>query len=389
MNETRLQPRPAILETLKVFLTYRALLFAATFLMLSMMPDRVNIVEKNISAFPEYPFIDGFFRWDSGWYDRIVREGYQSVGAQNTTAFFPLYPLLVWLFGHAIGNQYIAGILVSNVAAVLGLVFVYRLTQEVSWGTNQSGVAKRATILILVYPASFFLSVYYSEGLYLGLTAWSLWAYHRGALWQCGWAGFLSTLTRPTGVMLFGALALAEAWRWTFERKKPGAATLWLLAIPLGLVPFMVWLWWETGDMWAFSRAQAGWGRQTTFPLFTLWNEFRSINWGFPKSLDYGVDAMKLLDLGSAVVLLVSGLLMLRTRLPKEFGLYVVLSVLMALSTGRVLSMLRFGSVLFPVFIYWSQKLEGHAGRERLVVYMSSMLLLFLQLRFMTWHWAG
>ena len=374
-----------LLTPLGLLLVYRSTLYFLTLMAMSMMPNRARVVERNINAFPQNWFIDIFFRWDSGWYDRVVTQGYQISGHQNSTAFFPLYPYLVWAGEQISFNRYIWGLVISNISLLIGLCATYYLAKEIYSKT----VAIRAVTLILVFPSSFFMSCYYSEGLYFFTTAVCVLAYYKRIFWLCGLFGFLAVLTRPTGITLFVALAGTEFILAVRHKKWPSLKTLWLILIPLALPCFMALLYYKTGDMWAFSKAQAGWGRSQTFPLITLYNEFMSINWYFPKSTDYGVDAMKTIDLISALGLIAGAIFMGIRRAPLAWTLYVALNVFMALSTGRVLSINRFAIVLFPIFIFLAERLQGKPRLENWLVYFWSMLLLFMQVRFATWYWAG
>ena len=45
-------------------------------------------------------------------------------------AFFPLYPALIHALGTLVGNDLIAGLLISNVAFFFGLLFFYKLVEH-------------------------------------------------------------------------------------------------------------------------------------------------------------------------------------------------------------------------------------------------------------------
>ena len=58
-------------------------------------------------AFPNHAFLDGWFRWDAGWYCSIVEHGYTNfVGTQTgprDTLFWPLYPVAVRIVKLVVG----------------------------------------------------------------------------------------------------------------------------------------------------------------------------------------------------------------------------------------------------------------------------------------------
>src|SRR5919201_245966 len=69
--------------------------------------------------------------WDGRWYDQVARNGYLLVpGHQSDPAFFPFYPMLLRL-GSLLGLSYKdAGIALSNLVLLAGLLALYRLGRE-------------------------------------------------------------------------------------------------------------------------------------------------------------------------------------------------------------------------------------------------------------------
>jgi hypothetical protein len=85
----------------------------------------------------------------------------------------------------------------------------------------------RAIRVTVAYPLAFFLVAPYTEGLFLGFAALSLYAARRGIWrWAALWA-FLAGLTRPTGIVLLPALG------WELGRQRGWWTTIatWLRAL--------------------------------------------------------------------------------------------------------------------------------------------------------------
>ena len=136
-------------------------------------------------------------RFDAQWYLRIAADGYRVDDA--SAAFFPLYPLLTRLVGAALGDAWLLGAyLVSNVALVVALTVLYRLT-----ALELSEAAARRTVLYLaVFPTALFLYAPYTESLFLALVVGALYAARRSAWALAGVLGALAALTRSTGLLL-------------------------------------------------------------------------------------------------------------------------------------------------------------------------------------------
>lgn len=77
-------------------------------------------------AYPNNLFLDGWARWDSGWYKSIAEIGYSNLPmnewGQSNTVFFPLYPLLMRMMRAIIPDTYICGVIISNVSFLLTLI---------------------------------------------------------------------------------------------------------------------------------------------------------------------------------------------------------------------------------------------------------------------------
>src|SRR6266487_275545 len=69
--------------------------------------------------------------WDGRWYDQVARNGYLLVpGHQSDPAFFPFYPMLLRIV-HVFGLSYEdAGIALSNLVLLGGLLAFYRPGRE-------------------------------------------------------------------------------------------------------------------------------------------------------------------------------------------------------------------------------------------------------------------
>src|SRR3712207_4666678 len=74
-------------------------------------------------------FLGHWALWDGAWYAEIATEGYGE-RAPASTAFFPLYPVLVKL-GTAIGGgPALWGVLISLLSTLFALFFVYRIAEK-------------------------------------------------------------------------------------------------------------------------------------------------------------------------------------------------------------------------------------------------------------------
>ena len=129
-------------------------------------------------ADPNSPFLSLWAKWDSQWYIQIAREGYWFQPLrQSNVAFFPLYPMLTRLAAPLFGNNLVlSGIILSNLAFLLGLIVLYRLahlllSEQTSLDESSLQAASRRTVFYTAFfPTAFFFSAVYTESLFLLLS---------------------------------------------------------------------------------------------------------------------------------------------------------------------------------------------------------------------------
>lgn len=231
------------------------------------------------------PWVDGWFRFDSGWYWSIVSDGYgYRPGEQSSIAFFPVFPLLAravaWLVpgvdtpsqvqvvGHVLG-------LGTGLAAVL-------LLGRWLWQRLPRRSAVLGVVVVLAYPYTLFLhGPMYADGTFLVLAILAFGLLERRWYLAAGLVGALAVASRPFGVAVAVGLVvrafelLAEdaardtgadvtrvGWRSVLDawrRLRPRHAGV--LVAGLGLVGWMVYLGVAFGDPLAFVKVESapGW----------------------------------------------------------------------------------------------------------------------------------
>ncbi|MCX7957606.1 MAG: glycosyltransferase family 39 protein [Deltaproteobacteria bacterium] len=375
--------KKAFLKILVIFLIWRGALFVFDFIGMSFTSERTNNPNKDYQAYPqkERYFLDGWFRWDSGWYKRIAERGYYIEGHQSDVAFFPLFPYLSRYLGYITGSHFLAGFLISNFSTLFAIFFMYLIALSM---TDEER-AKRSIILLLLFPASFFLSAYYTEGLFLLTITGSTYFFLRKNYFLAGLFGMAAMLTRSTGIILFITFSIYILYEILGKREKFSFKMLFLLLIPSGLLLFMIMLKVQVGDPLAFSKFQAGWGRHFVFPLFTPFIELYRVNWSFPRD---DVNMQKFIEAVTSLLFLLIAVVMIVKKYHPVLWMIVLFGILMPLSTGKVMSMIRFSAVLFPAFYYISDICEDR-NTERFIIFLFVFFLALFNLRFLNWYWAG
>ncbi len=348
--------------------------------------------------------------WDGAWYSQIATEGY-AAHAPASTAFFPLYPLLVRSFAEVFGGPLSLGA-VSLWATLLSLAFlppalffVYRIAED---GFGEE-VARTTTLALAFFPTAFFLNAAYTESLFLALSAGSLWAcrVRKDLLLACVLAGFAAA-TRNVGVFLLAPLAY-EWLRWAREdgwgraRLAEGAS---LALVPTGLLGYMAYLWMRFGDPLIFYSAQELWDRRPVDPLSLTVDVFGEAYASLGTALGPGTpansalagiigrlhdpnDAYSLLFLLVTVALFVVGLRVL----PLSLSLYTLLLFISAVSFGKpatpLMGFSRYVLVAFPLFITLAVLLEGRPRAKGVYLSISAAASLVFCAFFVSWRFVA
>lgn len=201
---------------------------------------------------PDNLMWDVFHAWDSVHYRAIASSGYEFVddGKQHNLAFFPLFPLCIWVLMRLGLPFEAAGVLINNVAFFAALYCLYFLVKE-HCGSN---AAQWTIVVTALCPMSLFTGVIYTEGLYLFLSTAALRAFDQK---QYGWTalwGAMATATRPTGMALIPALAIAS-----WKQRRPPIAYIAAISTAIGILLFSVYCAIYFGHPLAFIHAQRGW----------------------------------------------------------------------------------------------------------------------------------
>jgi len=256
-------------------------------------PDRAQDWTTHETASKDYqsgrpfllePFMNDQVAWDSEYYLAIAIGGYNDPRAPHLTpqglstnvqdhtvtqsgssfsqsislsyAFFPFYPLMMRFFAiplslfgmNEIATATLAGVIVSALGALLGLLALFDLTRD---SLGEDG-ALRAAFYLLIFPTSFFFIQVYTEGLFVGLAFACLAMLKRKNWLAAAILGVCATLTRAVGVtlvipMLISWIRLGEwvdidlEWRQIFHEGVPLRPLYRALLAISPAIAFLIW----------------------------------------------------------------------------------------------------------------------------------------------------
>jgi hypothetical protein len=326
-------------------------------------------------------------RWDGLWYQLIAEHGYRT--AEGSTAFYPLYPLLMKVVSiPLLGETAVAGLLVSTVAFAVAVRLLYELvgfemaqmqqstvvqrggrrpttasrsgrgTTEGSASVDSRQVAVITILLLALYPSAFFLFAPYTESLFLALTVGTFLFARQGRWWVAGVLGFFAALTRAQGALLLLVIGYEYArqtgtfaWIMGNGGKRPTLSALAVVLPALGALT-----WFAALRLW-FGETQSGfalldrWGYRVVAPWTALADSFIFVFGSGKQVLELAPELLNLVTM-----LAFTGLAIVATRrLPLSYALYLWPSLLLLLTRemdhSPLMSVSRYALVVFPCLI--------------------------------------
>lgn len=340
-----------------LFLITRLALLIAGLAGASCLPPGKALTGDNLRLEHNVPLpLDIWARWDSEWYLLIADRGYDATDAFNhlpvgylpedTSGFFPLYPLLIRALTPLIGSVG-AGVVISNLSLLASLWLLVAVAREL-WGQvfgTKAGVA--ACIALLFFPTTLFHSAVYAESLFLALSLATYLFAKRGRFdWAALLAG-LATLTRPFGALL-AILLVLEWWRQR-QRSRWGWAATGSILVSLGL--YLLFCYGLFGDALAFIHRQGRWRGAMSIPgtaFVRWWQEGPTLHGAHGSIIELII-----------ALLFISALPIAFRRLRPALAWYLAACVALPLCS-TLWSFGRIASTFFPIYLLvgmaWAEK---------------------------------
>lgn len=306
--------------------------------------------------------LDVLTSWDGIWYMRIVRFGYPGYVPDSITyddtqarvAFFPAFPYAVrWLDRILPGGDTFAALFLNIVLGALFILLVGILTRQ--WfGID---FAQRAMVLVAIFPGSFVLSFAYSEALLLVLAASCLVFLHRQNWLAAGLTAVIATASRPNGVAI--AVACAVAALVAVRSTRSVRPLLAPVLAPIGFIAFQFLIDAHTGERRVWFRVQTeAWDEGASFGFTAIRRTLEA----FTQPLTSPTDLITAASFVATIFLLY--LAWRHHRLPLPAAAYSAVIIALMLLPATVTARPRFLFTAFPLLISCAVWLDHPRRRE-------------------------
>ena len=381
----------AYLTAFLLFISSRLILLLAVAFSARFIPEKSGSEYWNVG--PSWNTY--LLRYDSGWYLKIAVEGYTYDGndlVQQPVVFYPLYPLVSRIFSRILDiDQTITLLIVSNLSISLAVLLIFKLIKN----EYSEDIALNAIMLLCYFPTSLFFSTGYTESLTLLIIACFfllLKAEHYIPAAVC--AG-LAMAARSTGIVLLPILLWAILKRF-LKQHNMGIIyaliymTLAMLLATSGLWSYMIYLWMNFNQPWAFMTAQRAWHGNdignnflkvmTLQPFYHLGDVLR-----------VGLETYTLDPWFFLLFLVLTCLFGRILSVPYNVYILGILFLPYFTLSGRsgFKSFTRYIILAFPVFIIIGHILKRNQWIAIIISIFFGIMLFIYTALFAQWYWAG
>lgn len=362
------RPGIAAIGIVSVWLVSMLLLMAVTLYRYNMSPDNAYAWMADHFFNTDTRFLHAFELWDGAWYLQTAESGYDyDATTMSNVAFLPLYPFLMRAVSTITGSLTIAAILI-NVLSMIGAVYFF-IKLAIIEKLRESETSD-AVFFLLAYPTAIFYLAVYTEALFLCLITGAFYFLKIKKYWIAGLFGMFAAMTRIPGVFLFFPFIY-----YLFRDGARSKAYLSSLLVLLGTGWYMLILKITTGSGLAFLTAQKHWGRS----FFSLQGEHLILT--TPAAvINFSFDLL-------FALLLISGIGLIAKKLDIGYAVFCAIALFIPLSTGTLMSVMRFGMVLFPLFLALAKVERPLVKRAWMTA--SVVLVTLYTLQFVHGYWAG
>lgn len=384
---------PALKWALVIFITMRVSLSLIAALALFQFPLYPTTYYHDVAPVPPgiaNALLGVWQRFDSIWYTKIAMQGYAQ--GDGTTVFFPLYPILTRLVGKVLWDNYLlGGIIVSNVACFLALVYLYKLSR-LEFGPQ---VASRTVVYLSVFPTAFFLLAVYTESPFLLFAVAAFYYARKGDWLAASIMGLLAALTKQLGLLLLLPLLYEYLAEREFTIRSVRRDVLLLALIPIGTLAFLLFRHFYIGEPFLVETYRTRWAVNASWPWSNIADSLTAVfNTGRFPALNPEDTLLRRIFYNSfdlaCVGLFLSLTVVSFRRLRLSYGLYMISVLFVSLMQSfrppyPIAALPRYVLVLFPGFMVLGTMVKNKTLHWAMVAFSTMLLALFTAM-FATWR---
>jgi Gpi18-like mannosyltransferase len=332
---------------ISIFLVWRIITIVFALISPNFFPLQNNFLGGGIQNYLKAPWFWGWINFDGEHYMSIARLGYLPL----TYFYFPLYPLIVRIlslpFHLSFHATAVIGVVMSNILLIISLLGLWKLLSL----DYSKDIVQMTLILLLLFPTSFYLGSFYTESLFLAIIVWGIYFARKRSWILMGILGGLSSATRIIGLALIPAFFF-EIYK-NYRKRFTKASITGLILAPVGIIVYMIYLKFVSGDYLEFFNNVGIFGEQRQAALILLPRVFYRYIFKILPAINYSYLPIIL----STYLEFITGLLFLILvilafiKLRLSYAVYLFFGYIIPTFAGSFSSLPRYVLVLFPGFL--------------------------------------
>lgn len=379
---------PETLRIIFMFLIWRIALVVVLIFSVNFIPLHYNdrFLGGGLVNYSLAPELFSWGNFDGEHYLSIAIFGYKD----KEQAFFPVYPGMMSILAKpfspdllsSLVNSTIAGLIISNLSFLLALIILWNLI-KIDFSKK---MATLTLTTLLLFPTSFYFGAVYSESLFLLLSVSSFYLARKGRWFSASLLGAVASATRVFGVILLVSFII-EAW----EQRVKLSKSFWIFLIPLGLLIYMLYQYFTTGDPLAFYSLQKQVGEQHQLGLILLPQVyFRYVKMLLTVDLGNPIYQTIILEFLVGIIFFLLPIYGYFKKVRLSYLTYAMLGFLLPTITGSFSSVPRYVTILFPSFLIMAVIINKLPNLLRIIILSFSALVLMVETAlFLRGYWVA
>ncbi len=313
-----------------------------------------SFTPATVAVKSQYLF-DYMLHWDGQWYLSILNGSYEDPNSFSP-AFFPLFPLLLWLL-RIVTFELIditALVLILNIALLAAsLYFLSRIS--VYFFPNVSRWI--LPIIFLLSPVAVFQNFFYTEALFCALT-FSAYYYALKQKWSVmALLLVLVTATRLPGILVVGLCGLEylRFHNWSIKNSLLDKRIFWFAVTPVGIILYSLYLEVIRHDFLAMFHSQSLWSyHRFNLNIFeTYYLTLRGIfhNLIGVNETGYVLIISHILPLASLIILFTASLYLIIKKISIPLGVYGLVATVFFSLNSNVVSVHRYMLAMLTIHV--------------------------------------
>lgn len=311
--------------------------------------------------------VETAYNYDGEHYLRILHYGYWNPRPQMPShAFFPGISWLATPVYKLTGSDAITVHVTITLTGLAAFICLWGAVK--AWKDER--IARRSVLLLALFPSSLFLWAFYSEGLFISLSAGAIWADRKGKHWVTTACFLAIGTTRSVGILIPAVVVLARIIR---QRRIDRWAVAYAAAGVAGLAAVSLAVWRQVGEPLGWVGVQDDWGRTIDWPWVSVAQGFDNL-YPDPETVMVPALVARNLDLWCIPIVLLAILyvgLSRRDRYPMEAWMLGAVMVAVPLATSVLASFNRFAManwIIYPAYASFAERLPTWLRRVLAVV---------------------